>query len=65
MDYELMLQDSQFFRIHKSTLVNLKHIREYQKGEGGFVVMSNGRELEVSRRKKEMFIARMKETFKY
>lgn len=65
MDYELMLQDSLFFRIHKSTLVNLKHIREYQKGEGGFVVMSNGRELEVSRRKKGAFIGKMKEAFKY
>ncbi len=65
MDYELLLQDSLFFRIHKSTLVNMKHIREYQKGDGGFVVMSNGRELEVSRRKKEQFITRMKEVFKY
>lgn len=65
MDYELLLQDSLFFRIHKSTLVNMKHIREYQKGDGGFVVMSNGKELEVSRRKKEQFITRMKEVFKY
>lgn len=65
MDYELMLQDSLFFRTHKSYLVNMKHIKEYQKGEGGFVVMSNGKELEVSRRKKESFIIKMKEVFKY
>lgn len=65
LDYELMLQDTFFFRIHKSTLVNLKHIKEYQKGEGGFVVMSNGKSLEVSRRKKEAFISKMKEVFKY
>ena len=65
MDYELMLLDSLFFRIHKSFLVNMKHIKEYQKGEGGVVVMSNGKILEVSRRKKEMFIIRLKETFKY
>lgn len=65
MDYELLLADSLFFRIHKSWLVNMKHIKEYQKGEGGFVIVSNGKELEVSRRKKEGFIAKMKEVFKY
>jgi two-component system LytT family response regulator len=65
MDYENLLQDAFFFRIHKSTLVNMKHIKEYQKGEGGFVIMSNGASLEVSRRKKESFVAKMKEVFKY
>jgi two-component system, LytTR family, response regulator len=65
MDYEMMLQDALFFRIHKSFLINMKHIKEYQKGEGGFVIMSNGKALEVSRRKKETFIIRMKEVFKY
>ncbi|MES2773085.1 MAG: LytTR family DNA-binding domain-containing protein [Bacteroidota bacterium] len=65
MDYELMLVDSFFFRTHKSFLINLKHIKEYQKGEGGAVLMSNGDVLEVSRRKKEMFITKMKELFKY
>jgi two-component system, LytTR family, response regulator len=65
MDYEIMLQDSLFFRTHKSFLINMKHIKEYLKGEGGFAVMSNGKTLEVSRRKKESFIKKMKEVFKY
>ena len=65
MDYEMMLQDSLFFRTHKSFLINMKHIKEYQKGEGGFVTMSNGKQLEVSRRKKETFLIKMKEVFKY
>lgn len=65
MDYELLLQDTSFFRTHKSFLVNLKHIREYQKGEGGMIVLSNGKNIEVSRRKKESFLVRMKELFKY
>jgi len=65
MDYELLLEDSLFFRIHKSTLVNMRHIKEYQKGEGGFVTMTNGKQLEVSRRKKESFVTKMKEVFKY
>ncbi|MBP9104909.1 MAG: response regulator transcription factor [Chitinophagaceae bacterium] len=65
MDYEMMLQDTLFFRIHKSFLINMKHIKEYQKGEGGFVTMTNGKQLEVSRRKKESFVTKMKEVFKY
>ncbi|MFT3980043.1 MAG: LytTR family DNA-binding domain-containing protein [Ferruginibacter sp.] len=65
LDYEVMLQDFQFFRIHKSYLINMKHIKEYQKGEGGFVVTSNNQTLEVSRRKKEGFLEKMKELYKY
>ena len=65
LDYETLLQDNLFFRVHKSFLINLKHVKEYQKGEGGIVIMSNGAELEVSRRKKDSFLARMKEVFKF
>jgi two-component system LytT family response regulator len=65
IDYELLLEQSNFCRIHKSFLVNLQHVREYIRGEGGSVVLSNGKTVEVSRRKKEAFMARMKELFKY
>lgn len=65
IDYELLLQDAFFIRIHKSYLINMQHLKEYLKGDGGSVIMSNGRELEVSRRKKEYFVAAMKQHFKY
>lgn len=65
IDYEVLLEDANFFRIHKSSLINMKHIKEYQKGEGGVVIMSDDKALDVSRRKKEHFMARMKEVFKY
>jgi two-component system LytT family response regulator len=51
-----MLSDKNFFRAHKSFLVNLAHVKTYRKGEGGTVVMSDGQEIEVSRRNKEAFI---------
>ncbi|MBK8140024.1 MAG: LytTR family transcriptional regulator [Chitinophagaceae bacterium] len=60
-----MLTDSGFTRIHKSYLVNLLHVKEYIRGEGGMVILSNKREIEVSRRKKDVFISRMKEFYKY
>jgi two-component system, LytTR family, response regulator len=65
MEYELLLEQNGFCRIHKSFLVNLRHIREYIRGEGGAVMLTNDKTIEVSRRKKEVFIAKMKELFKY
>ncbi|MEP6748126.1 MAG: LytTR family DNA-binding domain-containing protein [Bacteroidota bacterium] len=64
-EYDALLDDSGFIRVHKSYLINMGHIREYQRGEGGSVVLSNGFAAEVSRRKKDEFIAKMKEFFKY
>lgn len=65
LDYETLLQDTSFVRIHKSYLINMKHLKEYQKGEGGVAIMSNNKTLDVSRRKKESFIAYLKQYFKY
>jgi two-component system LytT family response regulator len=65
LEYETALEDSNFVRLHKSYVVNLDHITEYIKGEGGSVMLSNGKEIEVSRRKKELLMRRMKEYFKY
>lgn len=64
-DYDRLLAGTLFFRVHKSFLVNLLHVKEYMRGEGGTVIMSNGMEIEVSRRKKEQFLVKVKEFFKY
>lgn len=42
-----------FMRIHNSTLINLREVGKYIRGSGGLVVMSDGRELNVSRTKKD------------
>jgi two-component system LytT family response regulator len=54
--FEELLTGHGFFRIHHSHLINLRHLRSYVRGKGGYVVMSNGREFEVSVRRKEEFI---------
>ncbi len=64
-EYETLLEDCGFVRIHKSFVVNLEHVKEYIRGEGGTVILSNGHDIEVSRRKKEIFMSRMKEYYKY
>jgi len=64
-DYESLLGEDGFLRVHKSFLINLHHTREYRRGEGGTVIMSNGAEIDVSRRKKEIFLEKIKGSFKY
>jgi two-component system, LytTR family, response regulator len=64
-EFEELLKDSGFVRVHKSFLVNLLHVKQYIKGEGGSIFLSDGTEIEVSRRKKEIFISCMKSYFKY
>jgi two-component system LytT family response regulator len=54
--YEDVLQDMGFLRIHRSHLINLSYVRGYKKGKGGFVTMSDGKEVEVSSQKKQDFL---------
>ena len=58
-EYEDLLSDFNFFRIHNSYLINLAHVSKYVKGDGGYVVMSDGESVEVSRRKKNELITRL------
>jgi two-component system LytT family response regulator len=50
--YEELLEYAGFVRIHKSILVNLLHVKEYLRDEGGSVILSNGHEVEVARKKR-------------
>lgn len=59
-EYEEMLPENEFFRIHKTHMINISHIKKYTKGEGGEVEMSDGSVLEVSRHKKSEFLALFK-----
>ena len=53
---EETLPNSIFFRIHKSTLVNLNYIQSYSRVEGYSVTLTNGIKLDVSVRKSEQLI---------
>lgn len=56
-DFENLLSDSGFCRVHHSSLINLKHVQKYIKGEGGYVLLSDGHHVDISRRKKDEFLA--------
>ncbi|MDX1904626.1 MAG: LytTR family DNA-binding domain-containing protein [Thermonemataceae bacterium] len=54
---ENILPKEQFFRVHKSHLVNINYVKKFVKTDGGMLVMENNTELEISRRKKNEFLA--------
>lgn len=58
-EYEDLLNDCGFIRVHKSHLINVQHVKSYTRGEGGTVTMSDGTVIDVSRRKKEEFLQRL------
>lgn len=55
-EFESILLENNFFRIHRSYIINLNCIAKYNKGKGGEVVMKDGAVLEVSREKKDEFL---------
>ncbi|MGD1846391.1 MAG: LytR/AlgR family response regulator transcription factor [Salibacteraceae bacterium] len=48
-EYEELFLHERFFRVHRSHLINLNHIKRYIKGEGGYVIMDDDSQVEVSR----------------
>ena len=54
--YEHMLFGQGFCRIHRSYMVNLDYVKRYIKGKGGAVILSDGKELQVSNSRKEDFL---------
>lgn len=52
-EYEDILSDMDFYRVHNTHLVNLSSIKKYIKGDGGHIIMSDGTSIEVSRLRKK------------
>lgn len=55
-DFEYLLEEMHFCRVHYSHLINLKHVEKYIQGNGGTVLMSDGSSIGVSRRRKPGFL---------
>lgn len=60
-NFEKLLADQPFARVHSKHLVNLEYIKKYISGRGGYVVFEDGSQVDVSERKKKEFIRLMKE----
>jgi two-component system LytT family response regulator len=54
--FESILEGYGFYRIHNSTLINIKYIKQINKSAGGYVVMENDAELSISKSRKNDFM---------
>ena len=55
-EFEDMLHGFNFFRVHKSHLINLSYIERLEKAEGGTIVMNNGSRIPVASRKRDQLL---------
>lgn len=58
-DMEEILEDYPFIRVHHSYIVNINEIEKYVKGEGGYLIMSDGSSINVSRSRKEFLLRKI------
>lgn len=59
-DFEVILSSKNFLKVHKSTIVNIKHIEKFVRGKAGYLLMSDGSSVNVSVRKKEELLHLLK-----
>jgi len=57
---EEILEEHSFLRVHNSSIVNLNEINKYIKGEGGYLIMSDGSTVDVSRSRKETLLKKLR-----
>lgn len=60
-EFEELLGDYNFYRVHNSHLINLACIKKYNKGKSGVITMSDHSEIDVSLRRKEGLLKKLSE----
>jgi len=58
-EIEELLEEHSFARVHRCYLANLNEVERYVKGEGGYLVMSDGSTIDVARNKKEVLLKKL------
>lgn len=58
-EYEDMLHDEAFYRVHQSHLINLNFIEKLTKEDGAYLILKDGSQIEVSRRRKSELMDRL------
>ncbi|MGZ5253583.1 MAG: LytR/AlgR family response regulator transcription factor [Flavitalea sp.] len=58
-EIEELLEDYPFVRVHHSHLVNINEVEKYIKGEGGYLIMSDGTTINVSRSRKDFLLKKL------
>ncbi len=63
-EYEEMLTGYGFYRVHKSHLINLSHIKRFEKQDGGYIILTNDMKIPVASRKREEMLGLLDEMAK-
>ena len=58
-EYEDLLPEAFFCRVHSSHIINMHKIQKYQKGRGGYVTMEDNSTIEVASRRRDEFMQRL------
>lgn len=58
-DFESQLPDDQFFRVHSAHLINKEYVKKYIKEDGGMIIMTDGRQVPIARRRKHEFLQKL------
>jgi two-component system LytT family response regulator len=58
-EFQDLLNDRNFFRPHNSHLINLDFVKKFVRNDGGYIVMSDGSQIPISRTRKDLFLDHM------
>jgi two-component system LytT family response regulator len=58
--YEEILAKKGFVRVHASHIINIRELKAYHKGNGGYVVLSDNTKIDISKSRREEFLLRVK-----
>ena len=56
---DVLKEANEFYQPHRSFLINLKHIKQFVKNDGGYLVMDNEKNVSISRDRKDEFFELM------
>jgi two-component system LytT family response regulator len=58
--YEDMLSNRGFVRVHASHIINIRELKAYHKGNGGYVILSDDSKIDISKSRKDEFLLRIR-----
>ncbi len=59
-EFDELLTDHNFLRVHQSHLINLNEVKSYVKTDGGYIKMKDGASVSISRQRREMVLEKLK-----
>ncbi len=59
-DVEHLLPGEDFFRVHQSHLIHFRYLQRYVRDDGGYVIMADGKNIPVGKRRRDELMARIR-----